>query len=278
MIFVIITIIAILALNYLYRLFFKHKIIQKTVSLQVMRKLDFNETIKMLNENTEKFENLKLIKHLRFIPGTYNDKLLKKISCLINPIINKINELSRDIYIVMEYKEIILSLDKNNNIYIFIDFFVYNVKHFNQKKRLLINCVVNNLGYKYLNHIRLYNFGKIDNGILDKTVLETSKITNYKNMKISGYKKRNAWILPDTLTNIKPFPCNNIINIWNNKSIKMVKYKGKKCYGINSSNFQRNSMPYFNPTLNTLPRDNLGLLQLFDLALGIPSFPTSHSV
>ena len=247
-------------------------------NFQVFPKLDFNNIINLLNENTEKFEKRKLIKHLRFIPGTFDNKLLKKIDCLVKPIINRINNLNKETYIIMEYNEIILSLDKENNIYVFIDFFIYNTKHFNQKRRLLINIAVNNLGHKYLNYINLYNSGKIDNGIIDKTILETGPINNYKDLKISNYKKRNPWILPDTLTNIKPFPCNNIVNIWNNKSIKMVKYKGKKCFGINSSNNSRNIMPYFNPTLNTLPRDNLGLLGLFDLAVGIPSFPTSQGV
>ena len=45
--------------------------------------------------------------------------------------------------------------------------------------------------------------------------------------------------------------------------------------GINSSETNRNIVAKFNPTIHTLPRDNLGLAGYFDLSLGIPSFPTS---
>ena len=262
MIFIIITILLLISLFYRKK-WYDEYVNYTNYDYHIFPKLKFDTILEILNKYTKKFENKTLTKHLRFIPGTFNNNIIKKISCLLTPIIKKINDMTRENFIVTEYKEILLSLDKSNTIYVFIDFFIYNKKNFGPKKRLLTNIVVNNSGFKYLNHIRLYNNGKITNGIVDNTSLESMFIRNYQDLKIDHYKKRNKTILPDDLNRIDSFPCNNIINIWNNNGLKWS---------------EKNIIPYFNPTVTGLPRDNEGLLGMFDLAVGIPSFPTSHSI
>ena len=85
---------------------------------------------------------------------------------------------------------------------------------------------------------------------------------------------RNLWIQPKPAqviekSSLKTFPCRKIYNVWNPKSIKSTDNETSECYGINSSCHDRRVVGGYNPTLHELPRDNLGLLGMFDLASSV---------
>jgi len=109
--------------------------------------------------------------------------------------------------------------------------------------------------------------------------IENSKISF--NIHPNGIQEkshqRNNWIQPAIAKKIEEagasvFPCRQVYNLWNSQGIQKTDYE---CNGINSSPLKRRVVGSYNPTVNELPRDNLGLHGFFDLAVGIPSFPTS---
>ena len=213
----------------------------------------------------------KLDKRVRFIPGTLTTTIKEKINCILVPIINYLNELTTMDFIVMEYNTVLIALDIQKNFKLDIDFFIYNKREHSSKTRLVCNIMIDDLDNKYINYIHRYNDnGNLNVSLLHHTELEHSLIKNYKNSRINPYFIRNKWIPPNELTNINPFPCNKIYNIWDTNGIKYIKKNGKQCYAINSSAGKRNVLPIQNPTIHALPRDNLGLLGLFDLSVGTP--------
>ena len=233
------------------------------------------------NNNDPTFGNPtfgKLDKRVRFIPGTLTTAIKEKINCILVPIINYVNELTTMDFIVMEYNTVLIELDIEKNFKLDIDFFIYNKRDHNSKTRIVCNIIVDDSDNKYINYIHRYNDnGDLNVSLLNHTELEHSLIKNYKNLRINPYFIRNKWIPPNKLTNMNPFPCNKIYNIWDTNGIKYIKKNGKRCYGINSSAGKRNVLPYQNPTIHALPRDNLGLLGLFDLSVGIP-INTAHGI
>lgn len=259
--------------------------IKNTYNNQIMHQpiLTLDNALNTISNMNHIFSNPifgKLDKRVRFIPGTLTTTIKEKINCILVPIINYLNQLTTMDFIVMEYNTVLIDLDIDKNFKLDIDFFIYNKKDHNSKTRILCNILIDYQDNKYINYIHRYNDnGDLNVSLLNHTELEHSLIKNYKNLRINPYFIRNKWIppIPNELTDINPFPCNKIYNIWDTNGIKYIKKNGKQCYGINSSSGKRNVLPSQNPTIHSLPRDNLGLLGLFDLSIGLP-INTAHGI
>lgn len=238
--------------------------------------LSLDDALKFMNSIPQENYNFGSIrKSVRFIPGTITTDIKNKVSCIIQPLVSTLNKLSKKDFIIMEYNTILIDLDIDNNFKLGLDFFINSIKD-NKRLRLVAEIIVDNLDNKYLNYMNKYNNSELDLSILDKTSLENSAVKNYKNLRVNNWMLRNKWIPPKGNTNNKPFPCNKLYNIWDNNGINYVERCSKGCYGINSAPGVRSILPKWNPTLHTLPRDNLGLLGLFDLAVGMPG-SNAHS-
>ena len=249
---------------------YNNQIIHKPV-LTLDNALDTISNMDNNNQSIGKPKFSKLDKRVRFIPGTITYIIKEKISCILKPIINYVNELTTMDFIIMEYNTILIELDIEKNFKLDIDFFIYNKRDHNSKTRIVCNIILDYLDNRYISFIHRYNDnGDLNVSLLNHTELEHSLIKNYNNLRINPYFVRNKWIPPNQLTNMNSFPCNKIYNVWDKSGIKYIKKNGKGCYGINSSAGKRNVIPYKNPTTHTLPRDNLGLRGLFDLSVSMP--------
>ena len=272
----------------IYSLYKPKALIQDTFNNQIIHRPVLTlenafDTISNMDQNNQSIMGKppfgKLDKRVRFIPGTLTTAIKEKINCILVPIINYVNELTTMDFIVMEYNTVLIELDIEKNFKLDIDFFIYNKRDHNSKTRIVCNIIVDHLDNKYINYIHRYNDnGDLNVSLLNHTELEHSLIKNYKNLRINPYFIRNKWISPNKLTNMNPFPCNKIYNIWDTNGIKYIKKNGKQCYGTNSSAGKRNVLPRQNPTIHTLPRDNLGLLGLFDLSVGSPGIRPRGSI
>ena len=248
---------------------------------------------------------------LNYRPGTFNEKLLLKIHSILNPIINKINKLTNTKQILLNIDNVNTSKYNNNNTEkITVDFFVYDIKNYVQTRLI---CTIIFIDNKYnLNNINLSNSNYIENKqknesirpdidssliIKDSNFLKNdvkydiSKTTLENSMlkygtKNNGILEKNmhSWIQPIEAEKIeksnKPiFPARKVKTEWNVKGIQPIESSIPvgiwDKFGINSSDNSRKVIASFNPTVTGLPRDNFGLHSLFDLSIGIPSFPHS---
>lgn len=246
-------------------------------------------------------------------PGSITVQLKKMISCLLHTIIIELNNILKQHYIIHEFDVIIIEIDREKNKKILVDFFIINTNTSVKKKLITEIILIDNT--PHVNYIKLSNakYNKTTYKILPNDVhnVGTNLVLKNENMldlHLTEHKKnfigenlstlesseidylpisnsyqnistfRNKWIKPiQTSLNLDNniFPSRKIYNRWNAKGLQSTDKKKCNNGGINSSETNRNLVAQFNPTIHTLPRDNLGLAGYFDLSVGIPSFPTS---
>lgn len=243
--------------------------------------------------------------------GTFHDNIIDKVRLLIQPYICKINKLSNTHNSINEIDIIILEIDKQGTEKYTIDFFIYNNhKYINTRILLKIIKQKDNI---FLTNIQLANAELLRTTFSDKDThnINTNNILSSTNDKdslpyLTGYdnnysytkleksivhypnksyfqenaREANKWIESYEIKNIDSdvFPSRKIYNCWDEKGIQLTDILENKDNGVNSATVKRKVVGNFNPTLIGLPRDNLGLHQLFDLSVGIPSFPTGNSI
>lgn len=267
---------------------------------------------KISNLNKNKLLGGQITKNI-YRPGSLTRHMKYEMSLLLKPIIENISKTTNKKYIIDDFEAVIVEKDSNKNTKYLIDFFVQNLSD-NFSTKLISEIYVDNMGISTINFVKESNNlviqapSKIDGSDIhnigtnqviknDNTedlnqlqhkpsIIGANKI-NIDNSKVSfkthvdGIQEnsflRNDWIQPICAQKLensgtKVFPCRQIYNQWNHQGVQKTEIN---CNGINSSCSKRRVVGSYNPTITELPRDNLGLNAMFDLAVGIPSFPTS---
>ena len=309
-IYIILILIIIFIFFLIYKTYFKTKHVQKKY---IYSNLIISKALKNLGKEKKKIGNI--INKTIYRPGSITIKIKKYISYLLNNIIMELNNLLDKHYIIHDLDVIIIEIDKNKNKKILVDFFIINTTTNVTKRLITEIIIKENKPHvnfirlsnaKYINSINkisprdVHNIG-INTVIKKENMNDLNHLNDLKNKYIGlnlsslestdiNYhlknnscqnvsKIRNNWIKPTQIKSIKYknniFPNRKIYNKWDNKGIQSIDKISLLNEGINSSETNRNIVAKFNPTIHTLPRDNLGLAGYFDLSLGIPSFPTS---
>ena len=267
---------------------------------------------KIGNLNKTKLLGNQITKYI-YRPGSITRHMKYEMSLLLKPVIKNISKISNKKYVIDDFEVVIVEKDSNKNTKYIIDFFVQNLSD-NFSSKLISEIYVDNMGIVTVNFVKesnnlvipipekidgsdIHNIGtnkviKNDNtedlnqlqhnpSIIgaNKINIENSRVpfkTHVDGVQENSFL-RNNWIQPLGAQKLekndtKVFPCRQIYNQWNHQGVQKTEIN---CNGINSSCSQRRVVGSFNPTINELPRDNLGINGMFDLAVGIPSFPTS---
>lgn len=289
-------------------IFYNRNYFNESFSNKIESTLTIKESLDLINKNLlNKTINMQYKNIYR--PGIITSKLKEKIGCVIKPIIDDINRLTNMNNIIIDYDIIIKEWNKNGDIKYIIDFFMYDIKRI-QSNRLITEIIFinNNMNINYVNlsnsiHLKepnilsgnnIHNIGSNiiikdenkDNNNLENTIgLENTELEykgiSSKNETNNGKQNisiiRNKWYNPiKNKQNINTFPCRKIYHKWNRQGIMDIQNKNVNCVGIDSSTkCKRTPVGSFNPTLHTLPRDNLGLLGIlpFNLAKEVIGMP-----
>jgi len=250
----------------------------------------------------------KIISKTIYRPGLMTIKLKQDLNNIITPLINKLNCITGEKYIIHEYDIIILEKDTFNNKKYIVDFFIFNTTNYT-KTRLITEIIIDNNKSIYINYINISNAKYLDKPTQIKSnnihnigtnfVIKSANVndlnkqsfnknligihqTNLENSNIrlpnnNGIQDpsfvRNPWI--EHITKKAHFPCRKVYNKWDIHSNHITDHKTSTCQGLNSSAYNRKFIGNYNPTIHELPRDNFGLKSMFDLSQGIPSFPTA---
>lgn len=269
---------------------------------------ELSGAIKEFQQNLQKEKNLGTLKSKKiYRHGTFKDKILDYIKPILNNLIKDLDKISNTNHKLNEI-DIIIAETYTNSIKYTVDFFIYDLNNF-KINRLITNFVVinnklhfielnfsnNHQPVSFVNEKNTHN-KNINTILAKKTENESLPFiegidSNYKYTSLEKspvdfspsncYPKssdRNSWINPENINKYNVFPSRNVYNTWDKRGIQMIDPENKNSQGINSSTTKRPIVGNFNPTLIGLPRDNLGLHSQFDLSLGIPSFPTGHSL
>ena len=288
----------------LFMLKYKEKFINSDINPVNYNKMILSDAIHKINYNTKGYYFENPDSSVIYRPGTFNKPLLDKVSNLINPVINNINTYTNTNNVLHEIDNIVIETKGITKKYI-IDFFTYDNKNY-VKTRFIINIIetndnviVNNINLansQYRSNIiqsdnKIHNihkntvispdqYLKNDNVLGNNdTSLEHSEVT-YEHVN-NGIRSlhMNEWIQPIQAEileqcNKSQFPSRKVYTEWTKQGIQYTD-NGLGTDGINSSDYDRRIVASFNPTVTGLPRDNFGLKSIFDLSVGIPSFPTS---
>jgi hypothetical protein len=119
------------------------------------------------------------------------------------------------------------------------------------------------------------NLGGTTDGSLENKKIE---LPGYTPIQAEG-KIYNRWVtLPDQPSWLRAYPCAPPAKNWDDLGVYQPDVKGEfPCVGVRSSAWPEPVQPNYYPTLATLPRNVGENAWLFDLATGIPSFPTGHA-
>ena len=263
----------------------------------------FHNNLQKKNKNSNNIKSKTIYRN-----GTFTDKIINYIKPILNNLINNLDKISNTNHKLNEIDIIIAQKYTDDSIKYTIDFFIYDLNNF-KINRLITNFVVlnNKLDFidlnfsnnhepiPFTNETKTHN-KNINTILAKKTENESLPFiegieSNYKYTSLEKspvdfspsncYPKssdRNSWINPKNIKKYNVFPSRNVYNTWDEKGVQMIDSENKDNTGINSSTTLRPIVGNFNPSLIGLPRDNLGLHSQFNLSLGIPSFPTGHSL
>jgi len=245
--------------------------------------------------------------------ATISRQIKEESHAVLAPYICNINLFTHSRFKIMDYALVIKNIDATQNFLFFFDFVIYDLATYYQQ-RLLAEIYVSNTGKRHLNFIRVSNdetrkeyphildmsvHGINTNNIvtreetdpvttsvvvgLENTTLENSRLSVPMNNPFeTNSSDRNPWILhagvkDAMLSGEKAWPCGTVSSCWDKSGILINPPETKKCRGRNTSTSKRNVVASFNPENPVLPRDGLENGYLFDLAAGIPSFPSGIS-
>lgn len=253
-----------------------------------------NSTIKRkykINSNDVKTTNL-------YYKETVPNDVKRFLDNNIEVIINKINAMGNNNYIIMNYETIIVQEGTSNSKHYLTDVFIYQTKK-DIMTKLLVDLFEFNDNKVYVNNVT------ISNSHIDKCDLDSSKKNdevNYKDnneetqldysfldtniIEISNNEKSfNPWILPEKVNELRSegvegWPCGKSSDEWDTYGIQKNKPSQDKLEcrdGYNKATQSRNIVPQQNPTVIGLPKKTQ-YSWLFNLFRGIPSFPTGSSL
>lgn len=249
--------------------------------------------------------------------ATITQKITEESKKILCPYLQRINQLTHNNFHIMDYDTVVKNIDASHNFLYLFDFFIQDVTaHYQQRliAEIYIDTDGNrHLNFiKVSNAENRKEYAKIldtkVHGINTNQVLKKDNIKNADlqetNFKIIGIEntslensmlsvpmnnpyeekssKRNPWILHYGVTDKiisgeKAWPCGQVSSCWDTKGILINPPEKSDCTGRNTSTSKRNIVASFNPDHTVLPKDGLENGYLFDLAKGIPSFPTGIS-
>lgn len=249
--------------------------------------------------------------------ATVSQKIKEESKKILCPYLQRINQLMHTNFKIMDYDVVIKKIDKNNNFLYLFDFFIYDVTSYYQQRLIseihVSSQGIRHLNFiKVSNAENRKEYAKIldteVHGINTNQVIKPDNIKNADlretNFKVIGMEhtslenslltvpmnnpyegkssERNPWVLHQgvrdkIISGEKAWPCGTVSSCWDTSGILINPPTTKNCQGRNTSTSKRNLVASFNPDHPVLPRDGLSNGYLFDLAKGIPSFPTGIS-
>lgn len=228
-------------------------------------------------------------------PGTFTNSLLDIVKKLVNPVIGEINDLTKTNNILNGIDNVLLEDFSKSKRYT-IDFFIYDITTFVKTRLICIFVIEENKpnllsihlsNSKYINNKMYNNETKETIGNFQPSVLESSlekSLVTEKKTNPDGRQSdnENSWIQPKAAQDLEKkcmdvFPSRKVKHDWTVEGIQYTEHcKNSNTNGINSGFNKRRIVANFNPTIATLPSDNLGLRGgLFNLGGIMPGFPTT---
>ena len=227
-------------------------------------------------------------------PGTFSSSLIELVKKMVTPYINKINILTETCNVLNGIDNILLENFDSTKRYT-IDFFIYYTSKYVKTRIICIFLLKNNdvklsninLGNsKYINktYIKENNnyIGDFKPSLLESSLEKSSLTGKKKNPDGRQSDDENSWIQHKDVELLEQkcidvFPSRKVKHNWTVEGIQYTEFSNNpEMIGINSSENRRRVIGSFNPTIATLPSDNLGLRGgLFNLGEIMPGFPTS---
>ena len=176
--------------------------------------------------NEEKEKNIEPYESFEYSKELIDNEIKSKTNYLLEKLLEKVNKITNDVYVLTDYEKIIEMKKENEYIYI-IDFFVTNSSEYylkklfaeiyynNETKQIIINNVVESnrvneekilLNYPKNSDDGVFSVENMKNKNKQLKTIKGIIETNYKELDYKPETQkpnisiiRNKWILPDTL-------------------------------------------------------------------------------